>query len=590
MTTNTDDETPDWAAEMIDREPVEPEVLDDVTGEGCDETPLDRARHAFRDVYLEARDRAYADRAYLPHHLIDAVWRDRGFNGLAWELRGDAEWLVWTPGSRDTPMYAYTPDLAGDTTAERERFAELLDTVDVGTERFIDVHDGQKGSFDTGNAREYDDPSITGNYGVKAGQGGSDTDRWLVDIDVDDYDDATQNEFVEGLRCNTLSVASAHTETERPGHLYVVVTGDPRDVVRDVLGRDVRNPVASFGEIRIEDQYCVGPGSEIVCGCKKCACEDADECGYGRYEFASAVPPVVWSGDEFRAFLRSDEKLGAAADQNTDNNNDGDGSGGAVRASDPDGIVELAETVDNTVSDAIKYGVPNDRSAADWFIAWALAPWLNFDADAVESELDTHGTSKWQGRGDSYKTSVLTGVNVREDKMNTNGYDGDVPHWAVVKYAVETGIVGEDNLVEKDSDDATGTYDGLPSKLHYEATLEAIEALGVDHGWEWDKERVDTDRETGREYYAVVQEYAPDGPDLFVDDSAFLVACIRALEDGAVPADATVPDRALAPIVGPVDEVSDDTAELAREAFHDLTESEVRKRFYSAGDSGGGSA
>lgn len=581
MTTNTDDETPDWAAALDDRNAVEPTIVEPTDGWG-DETMLDSARHAFRDVYLEARDRADADRAYVPHDILAAVCRDRGFDGLTGALSADAEWLVWTPNSRDDPLYAYTPDLAGDTSHERKRFAALLDTVGVGTERFIDVHDGQKGSFDTGNARPHDDPRITGNYGVKGGEGGSDNDQWLVDIDVDDYDDATSNTYVDALRGDTLSVASAHTETDRPGHLYVVVTGDPREVVRDVLGREVRNPVASFGEIRIDAQYCVGPGSEIVCGCELCTREDADEHGYGRYEFASAVPPVVWSEDEFRAFLRSDEKLRTAADQNTDDDNDGDGAGGAVGASDTDGIVELAETVDDTVADALNYGVPDDRSKVDASIAWALAPWLNFDSDAVARELDGHGTSKWQGRGDSYKTSVLTGVDAREDKMNTDGYDGDVPHWAVVKYAVETGIVDDESLVEKTSDDGTGSYDALPSKLHYEAALEAIEELGVDHGWEWDEDRVDTDSD--RDYYAVVEEYAPAGADVFVDDAAFLIACIRAREDDAVPADATVPDRALAPIVGPVDELSDDTAELAREAFHDLTGSEARKRYYTAGN------
>lgn len=592
MSTNTDDdsETPDWAAEMTDRQPVEAEVLGDVPGEWRDEALLDRARHAFRDLYLDARDRADVDRAYVPHDVLAAVCRDRGFPGLPDELRGDAEWLVWTPGNRDAPLYAYTPDLAGDTTADRERFMELLDAAGVGTERFINVHDGQKGSFDTGNAREYDDPAITGNYGVKGGRGGSDNGRWLVDIDVDDYDDVTANAHVERLRGDTLSVASAHTETDRPGHLYVVVTGDPREVVRDVLGRDVRNPVASFGEIRIDDQYCVGSGSEIVCGCEKCSSNDADAHGYGQYEFASEVPPVVWSEDEFRVFLRSDERLRAIAEQNPDDENDGDDAAGSCRVSNIDGIVDFAETVDDTVFDALNYGVPDDRSAADSFIAWALSPWLNFDKDAVESELDDHGTIKWQDRGDSYKTSVLTGVDAREDKMNTDGYDGDVPHWAVVKYAVEIGIVDEDDLVEKTSDDATGAYDALPSKLHYEATLEAIEELGVNHGWEWDEERVDTDRETDREYYAVVEEYAPDGTDVFVDDAAFLVACIRAREDDVVSGEADVPDRALTPIVGPVDEVSDDTVELGREVFHELTESEARERFYSPGNPRGGSA
>ena len=79
-------------------------------------------------------------------------------------------------------MYAYTPDLAGDTSAERERLAELLSDAGAGTKRFIDVHNGQKGSFDTGNARYPDDPEIEGNYGVKGGRGGDESGKWLVDI------------------------------------------------------------------------------------------------------------------------------------------------------------------------------------------------------------------------------------------------------------------------------------------------------------------------------------------------------------------------------------------------------------------------
>ena len=47
-----------------------------------------------------------------------------------------SEWTVWTPDSREDPLYAYTPDLAGDTSAEQERVAELLAEADLGTERF----------------------------------------------------------------------------------------------------------------------------------------------------------------------------------------------------------------------------------------------------------------------------------------------------------------------------------------------------------------------------------------------------------------------------------------------------------------------
>ncbi len=56
--------------------------------------------------------------------------------------------------------------------------------------RLIDVHNGQKGSFDTGNARHPDESEIEGNYGVKGGRGGDESGKCLVDIDVDDYDEA----------------------------------------------------------------------------------------------------------------------------------------------------------------------------------------------------------------------------------------------------------------------------------------------------------------------------------------------------------------------------------------------------------------
>ena len=573
--TETTDETPDWFPDPSTATPIEPEVL---PAEFVDQ--LDRARPVFRDLYLDARDRADGNRGFVPHEVLAETCRDHGFAGVTDALPGDEAWTVWTPKSRDTPLYAYTPNVAGITYGERELFAELLDVAGVGTERFINVLNGQKASFDTDNARSYDSQKIGGNYGVKGGRGGSDTDRFLIDIDIDYQEKAAENPYLQDIDGETLEIASAHTTTDEPGHKYVVVDGDAVEAVRDVLGRDVRNPVASFGEIRIDNQYCVAPGSAIVCGCEKCTSEDADEHGYGRYEFATPVAPVVWTVDEFCAFLRSDEKLHHAADRDM-NGDDPDGTGASLPvSSDADGIVAFAETVDETVRDALNRGVAGDRSATDAFIAWALAPWVNFDEDAVEAALNEHGTSKWQTRtDDSYRVSVLSGVDARDAETATDGYDGDLPHWAVVKYAVEIGVVAESELVEKQGDGG-GTYSALPSKLHYEATLEAIQSLGVDHGWDWDEGSDDVD--SVEEYYNVVEEYGPDGADVFVDDAAFLIACVAARVDGGVPSDATVPDRALTPIVGPVDEVSDDTLELGREVFRELTVESATNRFLDA--------
>jgi hypothetical protein len=440
---------------------------------------------SYRELYLAARERADADRAYVPHEDLDAVFRAHGWGDLVDHLRHLDDWLVWTPDNRDTPLYAYTPDLAGDTSDQRARLAELFAETGVGTERFIDVHDGQKGSFDTGNARPPEDPEIHGNYGVKGGRGGDDTAPWLVDLDVDDYDTAKDaTDAVTDLRDRTLAVASAHTTVDRPGHLYVAVDGDPRAVVRDLLGRAVDNPQASFGEIRVDQQYVVGPGSEVVCGCDRCT-DGGDQ--FGRYELANDRPPVVWTEDEFREFLLSDPKIAAEADRADER--DGDQDHDTTLNDDADARLKVAKQADEYVAGALRDARnPDDRSAADAALARSVAPWLNYDERAIKQALDRHGTSKWATRtDDSYRDSVL---NYAGDRA-VGAYD-PMPYWALVEFAVAEGLVDESDLVERDSgtgdvvedpDQFDGdTYRALPSAEAFNQALDAVEDYGVDHG------------------------------------------------------------------------------------------------------------
>ena len=465
---------------------------------------------SYRELYLRAWANSDADQALVPHEDIAPVFRDAGYGdiidhgGLPY-----SDWTVWTPDSREDPLYAYTPDLAGDTSAERERVAELLAEAGLGTERFIDVLDGQKASFDTGNAREPDDEEIGGNYGVKGGRAG-DTERWLVDIDVDDYDEAKEsNPRVEALRGETLGVASAHTTTDRPGHLYVAVDGDAAAIARDVLGREVDNPTASFGEIRVENQYVVGPGSEIVCGCE--LCEDPDTADhYGRYELATERPPVVWSPDEFRAFLEADPAIepdsGGDADAGGASSGDSGrvgGSAGSVSLDDADARVTFAKAVDDHVADAFREATnPDDRSAADSRLARAVAPWVGYDEDDISDVLDDHGTSKWDNRGDSYRSSI---VDYATDRT-TDAYD-PVPYWALVEAAVRDDLVDEDDLVARSSEtgevvDAEAadadTYRGLPSGTYNDVLQHVRDEYGVDPGREEVSGR-DTDTEEWRD-------------------------------------------------------------------------------------------
>ena len=435
---------------------------------------------SYAELYLAARERADSDQAYVPHEDIDAAFRAHGWGELVEHLRYHDTWLVWTPDGRDTPLYAYTPDLAGDTSTERARLAALLADAGVGTERFIDVHDGQKGSFDTGNARPPDDPEIRGNYGVKGGRGGDGEGYWLVDIDIDDYDQAKEsNARVDALRDETLAVASAHTTVDRPGHLYVAVDGDPRAVVRDVLGRAVDNPSASFGEIRVDQQYVVGPGSEVLCGCHRCTDSDPPE-SMGRYELANERPPVVWSESEFREFLLADPAL-----DECDQNDDAVDQDRDDRAGDLEGPaaarVEFAATVDEYVASAITDARnPDDRSAADAALARSIAPWVQNDERAIEDVLDEYGTSKWANRtDDSYRNSVL------DYATDGTGDEYDrLPYWSLVAVAIDAGHVEREDLVEREGDDG-GTYQGFPDAATYNATLKYVrDEFGLDPGRE----------------------------------------------------------------------------------------------------------
>lgn len=474
----------------------------------------------YQDLYFDAVDRADRDPGQLvPEPAIREAFASAGHAGVVDHLGGLADWIVWTPDGADETLYLYTPDLAGDTSAERARVAELLRAAGAGTERFIDCHDGHKGSFDTGNDRAPDDPEISGNYGIKGGTGAdADADGLhLVDIDVDDYDEGkAANERVDDLREETLAVASAHTPLDRPGHQFVLVDGDPRAVVRDVLGRDVENPAASFGEIRVANQYVVGPGSEIICPCDRCTGDDADERGYGRYEIANEAPPVVWTEAEFEAFLRADPAIdeagrdaddlasdGATGDLDRAGDGGGSGSGGSATGTLSDAVdarLSVGRAVDEYLVEAIRAArAPDDRSAADASLARRVAPWVNNDRDAIAEVLDRHGTEKWATRTDeSYRSSVLEYATDRG-----TAYD-PLPFWALREYALAEGVVDEDDLVRRTSDGGdvvdegggdgegdgdgedpeggSGTYLGFPDADAYNAALDAVEDAGVSHG------------------------------------------------------------------------------------------------------------
>lgn len=59
------------------------------------------------------------------------------------------------------------------------------------------------------------------------------------------------------------------------------------------------------------------------------------------------------------------------------------------------------------------------------------------------------------------------------------------PHWALRKAAVALHVLPEGGFVTKESDDGE-TYEGFPGRVTFDRTLDELEALGIEHGWERD--------------------------------------------------------------------------------------------------------
>lgn len=185
------------------------------------------------------------------------------------------------------------------TAESRQVFADRLEEAGLDTQRFIDVHDGEKRSTDHTQLAP-DDNQLSGNYGVYGGSGaGKDTGWILVDIDVDDYDGERAPDWIP----DTFAVASPHTDGDSGGHFYVALPTGAADALEDAVG--TANPNPPWGEIRVHNQYCVGPGSQLD-GCSKDWCDDCAHDDGGYYRIKHDHPIAQMETEEFVAALQED--------------------------------------------------------------------------------------------------------------------------------------------------------------------------------------------------------------------------------------------------------------------------------------------
>lgn len=171
-------------------------------------------------------------------------------------------------------------------TSSRETVAKRLEEAGLSPDRFIRLQDGSKApiSHDTYSPEQVD----RGNYGVYAGGG-------LVLVDIDDYRDDSGElpDEVQRLRSTLsltfrLSPEGREMAVERTPSTFTVQSPHGGEHLYYAVSGDVGNSTHVWGEVRAENQYVVGPESELT-NCDK-GWHDCSEEGEGRYSIKHDRP------------------------------------------------------------------------------------------------------------------------------------------------------------------------------------------------------------------------------------------------------------------------------------------------------------
>ncbi len=304
----------------------------------------------------------------------------------------------------------------------KEKIVDRLEEAGVDTERFVDVVDGKKKCLDHDRV---DPHAVSGNYGVYA----TDADG-LVLIDVDDYKGLDDKSGLSALRKlqPTLEEQTPHGGTHR---YYVVETTDdgrlPAAVFKDKFGKS--NLKASWGEVRVSNQYVVAAGSQLN-DCDKDGCDECATESGGTYEISADQPIATVTAEKMVEVLSKDPKISPEDVETGDSEKES-----SQMDYDDDDVLEYALEQSNDEKlqrlwrgDYSDYG--GDRSEAESALAYKLAFWLQGDKSAVRRAMDKADTKKWSVRSDdSYRESVLEAVDECDEYFDpsNSGEEQNVP-------------------------------------------------------------------------------------------------------------------------------------------------------------------
>lgn len=321
---------------------------------------------------------------------------------------------------------------------DRETLAKRLNEAGLLEDRFIPVKNGEKGSV-----TDHTDPSnrhssfadLSGNYGVYAGPN-PDSDRWLIDVDVDDYSDDANSEALEAYRDlpDTFGTVTPHTDGDSGGHDFYVIDGENvAEKINQAVGAN--NPSPSWGDIQVHNKYVVGPGSQLD-GCGKEWCDDCATPDGGRYAIANDAPIAEIELADLLDVLEADGygTDGGVTDYET--TDDGGGESG-FKPSASRGYADALEVAldDARIRDYLTDGAKAagftdggspDRSKADWYVACKMVEEYVPKEQAkrlLENGFgdDSKPNTKVRERGSDYWDT--TWANAHEHVRNSDGED-----------------------------------------------------------------------------------------------------------------------------------------------------------------------
>ncbi|WP_246982101.1 phage/plasmid primase, P4 family [Halorientalis marina] len=365
-------------------------------------------------------------------------------------------------------------------TKDRETVADRLRDVGLLENRLIPVKDGGKASLVRHNEsanRKSDFDTLSGNYGVYAGAT-PDGERWLIDVDIDDYNAADTNALEAATDLpETLTVKSPHTDGDPGGHRYYFIDGKAvAETIEAATG--AKNPGMSWGEIRVHNQYVVGPGSQLD-GCDKEWCEDCQKPDGGTYEIATDAPIAEITVADLIEVINADE-----SDENApQNTGDVDTSRETPAKEGDDTQARAVARHYSNISDYLMHG-SDDRSESDFHVCCRmiehgvdereayrlLATNANTKVDAPDASDDY-----WQRTWEKAKRNVGTDANTKAVPTTDGG---------TVTAAQETTDAPQRNEDSHTWDAVYREYDGASeAEERKPARYKATELLSEAHHW-----------------------------------------------------------------------------------------------------------